>query len=154
MAISMTLDLWLTNGWLRRHETSASEIAELLAVAERNLADAAIELLSPDARVGLAYAASLASASAALAATGHRPERERHHERLIDSLAHTIGADSRMVGRLHRQRKARNTMTYERVGTVSEAESWEALELALALTEAVRTWLKAHYSALLAEAGE
>ena len=147
----MTLDLWLTNGWLRRHETSAAEIAELLAVAERNLADAAIELLSPDARVGLAYAASLALANAALAATGYRPERERHHERLIDSLAHTIGADSRRVGRLHRQRKARNTMTYERVGTVSEAESREALDLALALTDGVRKWLKANHPALLPE---
>src|SRR5688500_7506505 len=119
----MTLELWLQNGWLRRHETTRAEISELLAVADRNLADGAIEGVSADAQVGFAHAASIAVANAALAAAGYRAARERHHERLIDSLGHTVGADGKTVKRLHAQRTSRNTMTYERIGMVTGQEA-------------------------------
>ncbi len=36
----MSLKQWADNGWLRPHETSAQEIAGLLAIVERDLADA------------------------------------------------------------------------------------------------------------------
>ena len=36
----MTLKQWADNGWLESHVTSAEEIANLLAIVDRDLADA------------------------------------------------------------------------------------------------------------------
>ena len=144
----MTLELWLRNGWLKQHETTAAEISELLAVANRNLQDASVEGLSADARMGFAHAASIAVASAALAAAGYRAGRERHHERVIDSLSHTVAADAKTIKRLHDQRAARNAMTYERVGMVTEQEAQEAVKNARELTARVRGWLIKEHPAL------
>jgi len=145
----MTLDLWLHNGWLTQHETTPAEISELLAVADRNLIDASIDALSADAKMGLAHAASISVASAALAAAGYRAGRERYHERLIDSLGHTVGADMKTIKRLHQQRSTRNTMTYERIGMVTEEEAHSALENARQLVARVREWLGKEYPALV-----
>lgn len=43
----MSLEDWANNGWLRRHETSRQEIADLLAIVDRDLADAGGNI-SPD----------------------------------------------------------------------------------------------------------
>lgn len=43
----MSLRDWLANRWLIAHETSAEEIADLFAVVDRDLGDAAIPRLSP-----------------------------------------------------------------------------------------------------------
>jgi hypothetical protein len=110
-------------------------------VAGRGINDARIQELSPDARVGLAYQAALAVAGAALAAAGYRATRERHHERLIDSLLHTMRVDSSVVRELHRWRRARNTMTYERLGTVTASEAGKFVEFVQDLRERVTAWL-------------
>jgi hypothetical protein len=47
----MSLEDWVNNGWLRRHETSQQEIADLLAIVARDLADAGGNI-SPDWRFG------------------------------------------------------------------------------------------------------
>jgi len=44
----MSLKQWADNGWLKPHKTSKEEIANLLAIVERDLADAANESISPD----------------------------------------------------------------------------------------------------------
>ncbi len=62
----MSLEDWLANGWLRRHETSRQEIEDLLAVADRALGNAVVVGLTADARIGLAYAAVLAIGGAGL----------------------------------------------------------------------------------------
>jgi len=46
----MTLQNSLDEGKLRRHRTSAKETAELLQVADRDLADAAFPQISADRR--------------------------------------------------------------------------------------------------------
>jgi len=46
----MSLQDWLKNGRLRAHKSSSGEIAQLLAVADRDLADAQIRELSADGR--------------------------------------------------------------------------------------------------------
>lgn len=68
----MSLDEWLQNGWLAAHQTSPAEIHDLLAVARRDLADAAVPGLSADWRLAIAYNAVLQAATAALAAAGYR----------------------------------------------------------------------------------
>jgi hypothetical protein len=102
---------------------AAEEVARLLAVADRSLADAAVTAVSSDARVGFAHGAVLAAAAAALAAEGYRAGKERHHERLLDSLRHTVDADPRLLKQLHDVRRARNVMTYERLGDTTPEEA-------------------------------
>jgi hypothetical protein len=74
----MSLSDWLASRWLVVHESSPEEIRDLLEVVDRDLADAALEGLSPDWRLGIAYNAAHQLATLALAqkdsgrrATGH-----------------------------------------------------------------------------------
>ncbi len=57
----MNLTDWERNGWLSPHQTSASEVRDLLAVVNRDLADSEAEGLSPDWRMNIAYNAALLS---------------------------------------------------------------------------------------------
>ncbi|MBN2107900.1 MAG: hypothetical protein JW832_10790 [Deltaproteobacteria bacterium] len=93
----MSLRDWLKNGWLIEHVTSPQEIADLLGVADRDLADCMVAHLSPDWKLTIAYNAALQSATAALAASGYRPSREAHHDRVIQSLAHTLELDPALI---------------------------------------------------------
>lgn len=137
----MGLEAWAEAGWIRPHEADAREIAELLAVADRGLADAAIPELSPDGRLGLIWPAVLALGAAALAAEGYRAGKDRHHERVVDSLLYTVGLAQAEVGALHRVRRLRNEMTYERIGTTMPGEADRFIERTRELRAAVTTWL-------------
>jgi hypothetical protein len=61
----MTLEAWREAGLLVRHEATPEEIADLLAVAEIDLRDAAIAELSPERKLGCAYGAILSVARGA-----------------------------------------------------------------------------------------
>ena len=98
----MRLRDWLRNSWLVEHKTSAEEIAGLLAIVERDLANAKLRGLSEDWRFNIAYNAALQAATAALAASGFRAAREQHHYRTVQSLALTIGWPGGKVDRLDR----------------------------------------------------
>jgi len=50
----MTLKQWADNGWLKRHQSSAEEIGNLLAIVERDLKDASEGTVSSDWRFGIA----------------------------------------------------------------------------------------------------
>ncbi len=145
----MSLQDWLENGWLTEHRTSPREIAELLGIADRDLADCQAAELSPDWRLGIAYNAALQMATAALAAVGYRAAREAHHYRVIQSLTLTIGAKSSLVRQLHQFRKKRNISDYERAGAVSDQEAKEMLALAKALRHSVERWLRRNHPGLL-----
>jgi hypothetical protein len=73
----MSLPDWLANRWLVTHEPSVDEIADLPAVVDRDLADAAVPRLSSDWRSGISYNAALQLATLAVAASGYRPAREQ-----------------------------------------------------------------------------
>jgi hypothetical protein len=145
----MTLRQWSANRWVVEHETSRAEILDLLAVVERDLADAAIDGLSPDGKLGIAYNAALQLATAALAAAGYRPTRDRAHERAILSLRYTIELEQGTVELLDAVRRKRNLGNYERAGTTSTREADEVYEVAVALDEAIREWLRTRHPALL-----
>lgn len=141
----MSLQDWEHDGWLRRHEPSRQEMAELLAVADRDLADSRVAGLSADARFSLAYSAALQSATAALAAAGYRAGHESHHYYVVRSLAHTIRADAKLVAQLDGFRKKRNVAGYERVGAVSDREAAEMSQLAQELRRRVEKWIRAEH---------
>ena len=103
-------------GWLERHQTSIQEIADLLALTDRDLAASRTTGLDADWRLNIACNAALQAATAALAACGYRAERESHHFRVLQSLTLTINADASMVQQLDRFRRKRNLGAYERAG--------------------------------------
>jgi hypothetical protein len=102
---------WQKNSWLVEHKSSAEEISALLAIVERDLANAKVTGLADDWRLSIAYNAALQAATAALAASGFRAAREQHHYRTIQSLALTIGWPAAQVDRFDRFRKKRNIET-------------------------------------------
>ena len=57
--MNKTLKKWADNGWLKKHESSALEIGNLLAIVERDLKDAAEGAVSSDWRFGISYNAAL-----------------------------------------------------------------------------------------------
>jgi hypothetical protein len=145
----MSLDTWLRNRWLVEHQTSPEEVADLLAVVNRDIDDAAIERLSSDWRLGIAYNAALQLATLALAAEGYRPDRQRAHERAILSLEFTIGLDPETVAILDGVRRKRNRNNYERAGTASPSEADEVCGIAVDLRARVLDWMRDRHPALI-----
>jgi hypothetical protein len=129
---------------------SGEEVGRLLAVADRSLADAGVTAVSLDARIGFAHSATVAAAAAALAAEGYRAGKERHRERLLDSLRYTIGIDQRLLKQLHDVRRVRNAMTYEQLGNATQAEVEAILTRARSVREAVAAWLRTRRPDLIA----
>lgn len=145
----MSLRDWQKNSWLVEHKASHEEIAGLLAIVKRDLANAKVARLADDWRFNIAYNAALQAATAALSAAGFRAAREQHHFRTIQSLALTIGWPAPKVDRLDRFRKKRNIIGYESAGVVSEREAREMHELATGLREDVLAWLGKQHPKLL-----
>lgn len=147
----MSLDDWLNNRWLHRHETSAEEIQALLHSAEEDIRSAGVEGIAAGWRLNMGYTAALRYARAALYACGYRPAREREHERTIDSLAYTVPSiEADMIKLLHKIRKMRHTATYDSVDMISDAEADAAMKVAVKLGESIMSWLKNEYPEFLA----
>ncbi len=145
----MSLPDWQKYGWLTPHQTSVREVADLLAVVERDLADSAAETVSADWRLNIAYNAALQAATAALAASGYRASRDQHHYRIIHSLRETIGAEAELVTTFETFRKKRNIIGYERAGAVSDSEALEMRKLAIAVRDAVIAWMRKNHPELI-----
>ena len=71
----MSLLQWQNNGWLRPHVTDKNEIANLLAIADRDMEDASSDGISDDWKFGIAYNAALKLATIMLYAAGFKPEK-------------------------------------------------------------------------------
>jgi hypothetical protein len=121
--MQMTLNNWLENRWVTEHTPSREEVTDLLAVVDRDLEDAAITGLSADWRLGIAYNAALQLSILALAAEGYRAERQRMHERAIQSLRNTIGLDQSTIDALDVIRRKRHQSNYERAGTAPKSRA-------------------------------
>ena len=133
---------------LKAHKTSKAEINQLLAVFDRDMADAQIVTLSVDRRFIMAYSAALTIAIVALAASGYRAANQGHHYWTIQSLAFTLGIDLKTVEKLNKFRKKRNIADYERIGMASGKEVGEMLDLAKRLRLDLADWLKSNHPEL------
>lgn len=146
----MSLRDWLKFGWLKEHQTSRQEIADLFAVADRDLKACQTPALVPDWQFNIAYNAALQLATAALAACGYEAERGNHHYRVIQSLEFTLGLDTGTIRRFDLFRKKRNITDYERADTISDTEAAEMRELAETLRTTVEDFLREEYPHLIA----
>jgi hypothetical protein len=145
----VSLQSWLSEGKLKAHKTSKSEITQLLSVFDRDLADAQVKTLSADRRFAIAYNAALMVSIAALAAGGYRASGEGHHYWTIQSLAFTLQLDARTINKFNKFRQKRNISDYERTDVVSEQEVAEIIALAQELRQSVVQWLRKNHPELL-----
>jgi hypothetical protein len=145
----MSLQLYLQNAWIRRHETSPDEIANLLAIADRDIAQSQTPGLGPEWRFDIAYNAALQLAVAALAACGYQAERQNKHQRSIECLAFTVGLDAKLVDFLDRCRRKRHAAGYDQVGAISDQEAGEMISSAQRLRKLVGAWLRSKHPELV-----
>ena len=102
----MALKQWAANGWLRSHETSPEETANLFGIVDRDLADAAGGI-SPDWRFGIAYNAALKLCTILLYASGYRAERALQHYRTIQAMPLILESGCGAFGNLPEEKKHR-----------------------------------------------
>lgn len=147
----MSLKAWLDKGALRAHKPSKKEIAGLLALADRSLADARIAAVSPEGRFQFGYNAALSTASAALHASGFRTNSNipGHHANTVQSLQHTIGADATLVRKFDAFRRKRNRISYDKPLPVSDREAADMLALAEQLRRDVEAWIREKHPTLI-----
>ena len=138
----------LREGRLRTHRTAANEIARLFAVAERDLADAAVRQLSPDRRFATAYNAVLQAATIIMYSEGYRTRGTGHHATTFDFLALVDERFSDLSAYFHDCRRKRNIADYVGVGYVSETEATELVREAAIFVAQVRQWLRRHHPEL------
>jgi len=148
--MKMNLQNWLNEGRLQRHSTSVKEIADLLKVVDRDLADAAIKEISADRRFATAYNAALQLATIVLYASGYRTGKSGHHWVTFKILPEVMGPEAQeRADYFNSCRSTRNVTDYDRAGVVSDATADEILKEAKAFKEEAINWLKANHPDLL-----
>lgn len=141
----MSLSDWQRNGWLMPHQTSPQEIADLLAIVDRDLHNSQVDDLSPDWQLNIAYNAALQAAKAALAAHGYQVTKGgMAHYHTLQSLVLTIGLTASDARKLDVFRKRRNTTEYDQAGITSAADADEMRALATTIRASLVAWLRSN----------
>ena len=139
----MNLQRWLGERRLRRHESSAKEIADLLQVVDRDLKDASITQLSADRRFATAYSAALQLATIVLRAAGYRTAGGGHHWMTFQALPRVMGdIEQERADYFDACRRKRNIADYDASGEIAEAEVRELNVEAALFRDEVLTWLR------------
>jgi hypothetical protein len=145
----MSLNDWAKNGWLRPHQSSAQEVAGLLSIVDRDLADAQGEI-SADWQFGIAYNAALKLCTILLHASGYRPEKNLQHFRTLAALPVILGNTRKEdASYLDACRIKRNTVEYDLAGATTEQDAQELLAFSKQLRKDVLDWLKRHHPQLI-----
>jgi hypothetical protein len=148
----MSLKILLAEGLLRAHRASKREVADLLRLVDRDLADAAVLKISADRRFATAYNAALQLATIILHAGGYRAERIGHHRITFQALPDVMGEKAKSRGAYFDLcRSKRNITDYDRAGQISEKEAEEILKQARDFKHEVLHWLSKHHPDLLPE---
>ncbi len=146
----MSLERWAQNGRLRPHKTSPNEAANILALIERDLRDAARSEVSSDWRFNIAYNAALQLATLVLYAGGYRAGRgESKHYRVIQALPLVMGERFSTISiYLDNCRRKRNVSEYDAAGTISEKEAEDLLRTVREFKLEVGKWLHQEHAEL------
>ena len=144
-----TLENWLSEGRLRRLDSSRQEISDLLGVVDRDLKDADIEQLSTDRRFATAYNAVLQLASITLRACGYRTRGAGHHWITFQMLPLVMGNDQQdRADYFNACRTKRNDADYDASGEISDAEVEELIAEAMQFRTVVLGWLESNHGEL------
>ena len=145
----MSLQDWYKFGWLKPHQTSCQELSNLLAIADRDISDAASSGLSNDWRFGIAYNAALKLCTMMLYDAGYMPEKNPAHYRTLLSIEFTLGEERKADATyLDSCRAKRNHVEYDYVDGASESEAEELLNFVRELREEVVARLREKYPTL------
>jgi len=145
----MSLQNWFDFGWLKPHQTDLQELSNLLAIADRDIADAASVGLSNDWRFGIAYNAALKLCTMMLYDAGYMPEKNLAHYRTLLSIEFTLGAERKSDAiYLDSCRVKRNHVEYDYVDGASESEANELAVFAKELRAEVVKRLQVKYPTL------
>lgn len=145
----MKLDNLVRAGSLQPHVTSAAEVQLLLAAARRNLADAAVTVLSDESRYDLAFKAIVQCALVGLAVAGYSaPHASARHETVIQSLPLTLRVSWEDWMTLETLRRQRDAMD-DSGGLVDAAAVDQCVARAQALYLHLERWLMLHRPELL-----
>lgn len=136
----------MAQGRLQPQATSAQEIADLLAVADRGLKDAQATVISTDLRFSAAYDAALTLATVVLRCLGYRTRGVAHHATTFEALPLVMGEEAQAHADLFEAcRMKRNVTHYRRAGEVTLQEVEELLGAAVAFRGEVEAWVGAHH---------
>jgi len=145
----MTLRQWESNGWLKAEPARHEEIANLVAIVDRDLKDAA-GAISSDWQFGIAYNAALKLCTILVRAEGYRSAHGLQHYRTIAAMPLILGESRKDdADYLDSCRTKRNTVEYDYVGAASANEAKELLEFATALRVEILGWLRKKHPNLL-----
>lgn len=145
----MSLRDSLNDGHLKPHRASVREIAGLLRLADRDLADAAVAGLSADRRFAIVYNAALQLATIPLLVRGYRTRGAGHHWVTFRLLPDTMGnAEQELADYFEQCRTRRNRVDYDRVGTVRDVEVEELRCEVQAFRGMILDWLDARHPQL------
>ncbi len=146
----MTLQNLLRIGRLKAHAPTPAEVQRLLSAIDRNIADAAVALVSEETRFDAAYKAVMQSALVAMMVKGYRPATSEagHHQTLIQSLPLTLGVANEVWVVLDALRKQRNANDYTGQ-PVTPAVVSECLAQAKAIRKSLKQRLEAEHPELL-----
>ena len=151
MAERLRLDDLLAGGRLKRHSPSPSETGDLLALAARQLVDAATKGLSPDGCFAAAYSAAITLATVVVRASAYRVADGPGHHRLTIALLPVLLGDGQRRGATYLDacRRKRNVAQYDRADTISPDESRALRAAARELQDEVLVWLAEVHPELL-----
>jgi uncharacterized protein (UPF0332 family) len=136
----------LSEGKLKFHKTSRTEISALLKIVERDLRDAQIEKLSSDRKFTTAYNAILQLATILLCCKGYRPVGTGHHFTVFQVTREILGKEYHdLIDYFDSCRSKRNITDYDRVGEISDTEVEELLAEAKEFKQIVISWTKKNY---------
>ena len=122
----------------------------MLAIADREIADAGLDGISPDGRFDHAYEAVRNLCEVMVYARGYVLNRERKHERTILSLKFTLaGKAAERIDYLDRCRRLRHKTLYERADVIQEPEADKLLKAAKWLRDEVQAWLQKKHPDLI-----
>lgn len=129
---------------VQRHRPSKRELDDFRALIARDLADAAVALVSADRRFATAYNAALLAAHMAIAAAGYRvTAKTGHHKVAFDSITLALGpAAQRYADYFETCRRKCNVIDYTRSHVASDTEALEIVAVATEFHDFVERWIK------------
>jgi len=145
------LDDLLATGRLKKHSPSPVETGDLLALAERRLADASAVELSPDGRFAAAYRAALTLATSVVRAAGYRVANAPGHHPITIALLPVLLGDQQRRGAIYLDacRRERSTAEHRRAEAITAGEARALRVAATELQEEVLTWFAEEHPELL-----
>ena len=132
------------------HTTSVGEISSLRELVGRDMADAAIDVLSEDRRFATAYNAVLQLSKMAIASAGYRVSTGGgHHQKTFEALKVALNSPEAeaLADYFDTCRRKRNQIDYDGSEIVTTTELKELFEKAEEFRELVEQWIATEHPA-------